>query len=250
MAWLEKVDQSAFIKEIDSYLLRPLSDDVRTQMLALEGVEVTSKQFAELHVLVTDCARILHLEKVPRVFLAERTQFPAVTENYSEPVVILQSSILDCFKQPAELRFLIGREMGHVKAGHTRWHTLVRRTKTFADRFSFLGDATTCAPLLPLLRWTRECETTADNAGLICAQDLKAAERVLIRLATGIDDESAARINIDAYLRQSERDQTSDISEFLVLWRQWNKPAPFAPTRIRQLRQYHESARFRALWEH
>ena len=150
MAWLEKVDQSAFIKEIDSYLLRPLSDDVRTRMLALEGVEVTSKQFAELHVLVTDCARILHLEKVPRVFLAERTQFPGVTENYSEPVVILQSSILDCFKEPAELRFIIGRELGHVKAGHTRWHTLVRRTKTIADKLSFLGDTTVCLPLLPL----------------------------------------------------------------------------------------------------
>lgn len=249
MAWLEKADQSAFIKEIDSYLVRPLSDDVRTRMLALEGVEVTSEQFAKLHVLVPDCARILHLEKVPRVFLAERTPFPAVTENYSEPVVILQSGILDYFKEPAELRFLIGRELGHVKAGHTRWHTLVRRTKTFADRFSLLGDATTCAPLLPLLRWTRECETTADNAGLICAQNLKAAERVLIRVATGIDDKSAARINIDAFLRQSERAQMSDISEFLVLWRQWNKPAPFAPSRIRQLRQYHESARCRALWE-
>jgi len=249
MAWLEKVDQSTFIKEIDSYLVRPLSDDVRTRMLALEGVEVTSKQFAELHVLVTDCARILHLEKVPRVFLAERTQFPAVTENYSEPVVILQSSILDSFKEPAELRFLIGRELGHVKARHTRWHTLVRRTKTFADRFSLLGDATTCAPLLPLLRWTRECETTADNAGLICAQNLKMAERVLVRVATGIDDKSASGINIDAFLRQSEREQMSDISEFLVLWREWNKPAPFAPTRIRQLRQYHESPRYRALWE-
>jgi hypothetical protein len=90
---------------------------------------------------------------------------------------------------------------------------------------------------------------TADNAGLICAQDLNAAERVLMRVATGIDDKNAAKIDIDAYLRQSERGQRSDISEFLVLWKQWNKPAPFAPSRIRQLRQYHESARFRALWE-
>jgi Zn-dependent protease with chaperone function len=147
MEWLEKADQNYFTKEVDAFLVQPLSDDVRTRMLTLEGVEVTSGQFAELHALVTHCARILHLEKVPRVFVTERTQFPAVVENYSEPVVILQSSILDCFKQPTELRFLIGRELGHVKAGHTRWHTLVRRTKTFADRFSFLGDATTCAPL-------------------------------------------------------------------------------------------------------
>jgi Zn-dependent protease with chaperone function len=188
------------------------------------------------------------LEKTPRVFLSEHAQFSTVTENYSEPVIILKACILDRFREPAELRFIIGRELGHVKTGHTRWNTLVRWMKSFADRLSIFGETDTCLPLLPLLRWGREAEMTADNAGVICAQDQQAAERVVVRLATGVD-EHAGHIDVDAFLQQSNTEKLSGFSEFALLWQEWNRPTPFAPSRIRQFRQFRESSRYKALWD-
>jgi len=246
MQWLSEAEDNPFTKIADPHFVKPLSDDVRTRMLAIRGVEVTREQFSELFSMVQICARILHLEKVPRVFVSASARFPITTENYAEPVVIIQPGTLDRFKESAELRFLIGRELGHVKANHTRWLMLIKQMNAITDKLSFLGDAN-ISPLLPVLRWARDSEMTADNAGLICAQDEKTCERVLLRLATGIDD-SGGELNVEAYLHQCETERLSDFSEAVLLWREWNKQTPFAPNRIRQLRSYAESSRYDLLW--
>jgi Zn-dependent protease with chaperone function len=248
MKWLSEADDSPLTKVADEHLVKPLSDDVRTRMLAIQGIEVTPEQFPELDSAVKTCARILHLEKVPRVFVSASAQFPITTENYAEPVLIIQPGTLDRFKEPVELRFLIGREFGHAKAGHTRWRMLVKRMNAITDKFNFLGDAN-ISPFLPILRWARESEMTADNAGLICAQDEKSCELVLLRLATGADDSKMGKLNVEAYLHQCETEHLSDYSEAVLLWREWNRPTPFAPSRIGQLRQYRESARYQSLWK-
>lgn len=246
MRWLRKVEDNPVTKIADEHLVKPLSDDVRTRMLAIQGVEVTREQFPELNSVVQTCAQILHLEDAPRVFVSHSARLPITTENYAEPVVIIHPGALDRFKKSAELRFLIGRELGHAKANHTRWRMMVKRMNSITDKLNVIGDAN-ISPLLPLLRWARESEMTADNAGLICAQDEKACEQVLLCLATGVDD-SGGELNVEAYLHQCETDRLSDFSEAVLLWREWNRPTPFTPARIRQLRQYAASARYQALW--
>src|SRR5690242_596831 len=125
MQWLNKAEDNPLTKVADEHLVKPLSDDVRTRMLAIQGVEVTREQFSELHSIVETCARILHLEKAPRVFVSGSARLPITTENYADPVVKIQPGTLDRFKTPVELRFLIGREFGHARANHTRWRMLV-----------------------------------------------------------------------------------------------------------------------------
>lgn len=248
MRWLNKAEDNPLFKVADEHLVKPMSDDVRTRMLTIQGIEVTREQFPELYSVFETCAQILHLEKTPRVFVSESARLPITTENYADPIVIIQPGTLDRFKEPVELRFLIGREFGHAKASHTRWLMLVKQMNAITDKLNFLGDAN-ISPLLPILRWARESEMTADNAGLACAQDEKACERVLLRLATGVDDSEMGKLNVEAYLRQCEIEHLSEFSEAVLLWREWNKPAPFAPNRIRQLRQYRESARYQSLWK-
>ncbi len=249
MVWLRRADESAAFRALDGYLIKPASDDVRTRRLSLEAIEVTADQFPDLHGVVVVCSRVLHLGHPPRVFVSDQTEFIAVTENYSEPVIILHTSVLDHFRQPAELRFLVGRELGHIKAGHTRWNTLVRRMKCLPDKFSVFGNVDSRLPLVPVLQWARQSEMTADNAGLICAQDEKAGERVLMRLATRVDDPAGKPLNVNAYLRQEDAEKLSGLSEVALLWREWNRPVPFGPRRIRQMREYHDSIRYNSLWE-
>jgi Zn-dependent protease with chaperone function len=171
MQWLSKAENNPFFKVADKHLVKPMSDDVRTRMLTIQGIEVTREQFPELHSVIETCARILHLEKMPRLFVSESARLPITTENYADPVVIIQPGTLDRLKEPVELRFLIGREFGHAKASHTRWLMLVKQMNTITDKLNFLGDAN-ISPLLPILRWARESEMTADNAGL-CARRMR-----------------------------------------------------------------------------
>lgn len=248
MVLLRRAEHTPTMKVVDEHVIKPVSDDVRTRRLTLECVEVTADQFADLHSTVVVCTRILHLQKPPRVFLSNFTESSTATENYSEPVIVLHVSVLDRFRDPVEQRFLVGRELGHMKAGHTRWNTLGRRLKSLADRLSVFGNVDCRLPLLPVLQWARQSEMTADNAGLICAQDQKVAERVLMRLATGVDDVAGTPMNVGAYLRQGEAEKLSGLSEVALLWRGWKGPVPFAPNRIRQLREYHDSARYKAIW--
>ena len=246
---LRELETSKIARAVDQHFVRPFLDDVQIRTMTVDGLEVTPTQFLSLNALVMDCARVLHVEKLPRVFVVERPGLLLAVENLSDPVILVHTSILRRFKNPAELRFLIGRELGHFQAGHTRWQTLARKTQACLERADFMRTGVTRVALLPVFQWVREAEMTADNAGLVCAQDIQAAERAIVRLATGIDDFTLKEINVDGYLQQTATQSFSDFSDFALLWKEFNRPIPFGPVRIKQLREFFASADYRRLWE-
>lgn len=246
---LKELEKSTITKALDEHFVKPFLDDVQTRTMTVDGLEVTPTQFLSLNAIVMDCARVLHIEKPPRIFVVERPGLLLAVENFSEPVILVHTSILRRFKNPAELRFLIGRELGHFQAGHTRWQTLVRKAQACLERADFMRTGVTRVALLPVFQWVREAEMTADNAGLVCAQDIQAAERAIVRLATGIDDFSLKEINVDGYLQQTGTQSFSDFSDFALLWKEFNRPIPFGPVRIKQLREFFASFNYRRLWD-
>lgn len=250
MAWLQKVERNPASQSIDRHFLKPVLDDSNTRDLQVEGIEVTREQFPELKEIIDTCAQILHVGHIPRAFVSDHASSPIVTENYSDPVLVFQSSLLSRFKfkDSAELRFLVGRELGHMQAGHVRWLAVSRRAKALADRMTFLGEARGGTALLPVLRWMRQCEMTADNAGLVCAQDLHVCEQVLLRLTTGVDEVPQGTLNVDAYLRQNDGKELSKTSAAILLCAALGKPVPFTADRIRQIRRFQASARYQQIW--
>jgi len=249
MAWLREAESSSFVQALDINVVKPLVDDVGMRSAAVDGLEVSASQFTSLHAIVVECATVLHMDKIPRVFITHRSGRMIVTENYSEPFILIHPHVIRRFSDPVELRFLIGRELGHAKAGHVRWQSVLRKLQTGLAHVDIFGLGAGQLPLLPLLRWSREAEMTADNAGIVCAQDAKVAERVLVRLSTGIDALGEVNINVDAYLAQTKTAELSRISELASMWQELNRPAPFNPERIRQLRVFSRSPRYEHLWE-
>ena len=247
--WLGKLEQNRTAKMLDAHLIKPLIDDLNTRTLGVEGIEVTKHQFPQLNATVETCAQILHLRRTPRVFLSEHTTFPIATVNYSDPVIVIESSVLTRFKDPSDLRFLIGRELGHIQAGHVRWLTCIKKVKALVEKLSIVADSGATSALLPVLHWARASEMSADNAGAICAQDPRVGERVLVQLATGVEVSPDEALNIDAYLRQNQTEELSRVSEAVILCRALSNPVPFTPERIRQLRVYQTSERFSQLWK-
>jgi len=90
---------------------------------------------------------------------------------------------------------------------------------------------------------------SADNAGLICCQNLRAAEVTLVRLALNIEKGKIGRIDVDEFLRQREAEDLSKFSEMMLLWRQLQREHPFVPDRILQLREYYQSRAYQHIWE-
>jgi len=247
--WLQELEQKQVLKALDAHVIKPLFEDSRVQGLAVEGLEVSEAQFAEVNATVSACARILHMDRIPKVFVSEHVSAPTISENAVAPVIVIESSIVSRFGNGPELRFLIGREMGHIQAGHVRWLALIRRIGSVPDKMGFLSGLAVRPAILPLARFARECEMTADNAGLICAQDPKAAERALVRMATGSDGAADNAVNVEAYLRQGHSENLSKASDYIEAWKALSAPIPFAPERIYQLREYKASRQFKALWQ-
>jgi Zn-dependent protease with chaperone function len=128
--------------------------------------------------------------------------------------------------------------MGHIKASHLRLRLLIDQLARTLSRSPIIPDELAVLPLLPALKWAREAEMSADNAGLLCAQDLGAAERALMRLLLNLDEETIGAVNVDKYLAQKEGLGLSGISEAWFYLRQLSRSHPFVPDRIRQLREY------------
>jgi len=246
---LKELERSKIMNGLDKNFVKPFLDDLQTRSMTMDGLEVTTTQFPALNAIVIDCAKILHIERIPRVFIVERPSLLLTVENFSEPVVLINTTVLRRFKNPAELRFLIGREFGHIQAGHTRWQSLARKVQACLERADFTHSGATRLALLPIFQWMKEAEMTADNAGLVCSQDINAAERAIVRLATGIDDFTLREINVEEYLQQARTQTFSEFSDLALRWKEFNRSTPFAQIRIKQLREFAASSTYRKLWE-
>lgn len=236
---------------IDGNVLKPYFDDVQTQKLSVIGVELRSDQFPDrqdLNRIAEDCARILEIPK-PRIFVADFPGANANTLNLADPIIVVSSTLVRRFEDPDELRFVIGREMGHIRARHVKWQAVVHAILESIRNLKLVPSDVAILPFLPLLKWAREAEMTADNAGLICCQDLDAAESALVRLGLNIEEKKIGRINVDAFLKQREAEDLSKFSEIMLYWRQLVLEHPFIPDRIVQLREYRNSRAYQHLWE-
>jgi Zn-dependent protease with chaperone function len=231
-------------QKIDATILRPLFDDTTTISHTVTSVEITENQFPDrpdFRRMIHDCARILGIKK-PRVFVTDGPGRNAFAANFSDPIIVLHSSLLCRNVSDRELRFIIGHEMGHIKCAHIKWHTAIDIAR------STLPEKIAAIALLPLLKWYRESEFSADNAGLLCCQDIGTAERALLRLELGLSELTIGHINVEEYLKQKESGHFGAIAEGVQLWREILSGHPFTPARIRQLRAYADSDRYQAVW--
>lgn len=244
-------EQTGISKFIDANLLKPYFDDVNTRQLTFEGVELRLEQFPDrqdLHRVMETCAKILDIPK-PAVYIHNSVEVNAYAANMTEPLIVITSGFLRVFQDPAELRFVIGHEMGHIKCRHVKWKMILSGIVESMRRLPGLPEEVSLLPYLPLFKWAREAEMSADNAGLICAQDREAAEWALVRLAVGLSQESIGRINVDAFLEQRNAENLSQFSEVLLYWRQLLREHPFIADRIGELRKYEQTRHYQHLWE-
>jgi Zn-dependent protease with chaperone function len=207
------------------------------------NLRVTPRMFGRLHRNLTWACKILEVPE-PEMYVTVDSEPNAFTYGHTRPFITLTSSLIDLLSDE-ELFFVIGHEVGHIKAGHVLHGTMARNISAVV---ALLGQATLGLGALlgqglviALYEWYRSAELTADRAALLCVQDLEPARDVFMKLAGGTT-RLTGEMDRDEFLRQvadyEEVDRSTLDKAYKVLLTLY-RTHPFAMQRAKALTTWH-----------
>jgi Zn-dependent protease with chaperone function len=160
-----------------------------------DGIEVGPHQYPQVYRVIKEGSEILGLRTIPRtIILQGHGNFHLMVEKRlsRRGLIIITSNVMDALsRRPSsrELMMLVGRQLGHIKAGHYRFWAL----KHAIGKYAFI-----------IYRaWWRRCQFTADKVGLMLAGDYGAAERAMCIMTAGTG--LAPGTNFEEIVQQRER---------------------------------------------
>lgn len=148
-----------------------------------------------------------------------------------------------------ELAFIIGHEMGHIKSRHFVFHQMLWYLSDLIPFFHGIE------PLikLPLLKWYRMSEFTADRAGLLACQDINAALSALTKMG-GIPKKYFGEVSNDAIMQQAhdfEKEAENLLDSFMKAGIKTisilESTHPWTVLRAAELLKWYESGEYQAI---
>jgi len=162
------------------------------------AAEITPTQYPAFYPRVEELRQRFAMPRT-RVFIRYQPDVPqALAYGFHEPYVILVDELLASYVDAEELTFVLGRQMAHIKLGHTRLRTILGS-----------DDVELPAPLewltwprdLAFAWWRRAQTLTADRAGLVaCGQRSKGISALA---KAGIGPWLEIAVDVDALLAQA-----------------------------------------------
>jgi Zn-dependent protease with chaperone function len=183
------------------------------------SVRVHQRQYPRVFTIVRQACAALEIP-MPMIFVREDNYVPLVALGFGEPYSLVVSSHWVQIFSDDELAFMVGRELGHIAAGHTRFHSLL----------SVNGNEN---PIVSLIfgAWLRRCALTCDKVGLLCCGSLEAAIRAM---GIAAFHEFGRQVDYEAFA-----DQHADVeSDSVLRWGEWLSSEPYATRRIASLRRF------------
>lgn len=203
------------------------------------NLRVTPRMFPRLHKNLTWACKILDVPE-PEMYVTVDPVPNAFTYGHTKPFVTMTSGLIDMLSDE-ELFFVVGHEVGHIKAGHVLYGTMARN---IAAVVALLGELTLGIGallgkglVLALLEWYRCAELTSDRAALLCVQDLEPARDVFMKLAGGTT-RMAADLDREEFLRQVreyEEVDRSTLDRAYKILLTIGRTHPFAMQRAKEL---------------
>lgn len=216
---------------------------------SVNGLRLSERQLPDIFATAVRAARIMALPYLPEIYVSGDQMWDATTLGTDTSAFIVIGSVLTNYRGD-DLLYILGREMGHVRAGHALWKTVMQFISGRARHRSIMGDGVmrllNPAKLVesaidaPLMAWARHSEITADRAGMLVVGKEDVARRVLTTW-TLKSFPLQQRINIDAWLEQENAIETemTRISEWTM------SSTPYLAGRLRLLREFAASEQMR-----
>jgi Zn-dependent protease with chaperone function len=228
---------------------KTISDKVGRRWIetTFNAIRLSERQLPEVYAQALRAARILGMNYMPDVYVSGDRMWDAmIFGSDSNAFLVLGTALITNFRGD-DLLFVLAREMGHCRAGHALWKTVIRflvgemsphRGIMAGGLVSAVGKVLNPGQLiesameLPLLAWARQAEITADRAGLLAVGDEVVARRVL--LAWSLKSSMLCQqINIEEWLAQeADDDQMTQLSEML------SSSTPYITRRLRLIQQF------------
>lgn len=236
--------QFASIKPVRAaaQFLASASLPMKRQTLQMEGIVASPTQYADIYKIVEEAAERFNIG-IPTVLIlpSAKPRVYTVSSNQTIDLIVLHNSLVESFK-PDELRFIIGRECGHIHNLHSVYYTaaiLLANPSSSLIQMMLPASAKWVMKLIStaasyyLMHWMRCAEVTCDRAGLICCGDLATAEMTLLKLYAGAG--FAKQVNVEEYLRQEEESGGTT-----VRLAELKRSEPLMQKRIKALRLFAE----------
>ena len=197
-------------------IARSVSDKVGRPWIeaTFNGIRLGPRQLPDVWKVAILAARIMGLGKMPDVYVSGDQMWNSYTfGSDNSSFIILGTSIVTNFHDD-ELLFMLAREMGHCKAGHALWMTVIRFLAGDVSAHSSLMSGGVLGAInptkllgnaveMPLMAWARQSEVTADRAGLLAVGDETIGRRAL--LAWSIRSANLLKkVNIEEWMKQEE----------------------------------------------
>jgi Zn-dependent protease with chaperone function len=209
------------------------------------NVRVTERQFPRLYRSLGWGCKILNLEE-PELYITVDPVPNAFTYGHTRPFITMTSGLIDMLDDE-ERFFVIGHELGHIKAGHVLYTIIARN---IAQIIALIGQATLGignllgqSLVITLFDWYRKAELTGDRAGLLCIQDLDPCIRTFMKLAGGAS-KLYAEMDRAEFLNQIRDYDDADFSllnkAYKVLLTTY-RTHPFPILRAKELDEWHNT---------
>ncbi|MDO5565052.1 MAG: M48 family metallopeptidase [Planctomycetia bacterium] len=180
---------------------------------------------------------------VPPLFL-EMSPIPnAYTYGDKVPFIVMSSGLLE-YMSKEEVQIVLAHECGHIVCHHSLYTMM---SVIIGYGLSWIPTSLTELLKLPIYRWRRMSEFSADRAGAVFAGNAQKYLDIIIRLSGG-KSEFTKRVNTAAYQEQvNEYDAIlndtaveSAMQSYLLLW----STHPFASMRSREILNWTKGATF------
>ncbi len=218
-------------------------------MFLSDSVRVSELQFPHLNAMVRDACYILDLEKVPPMYVTQDPQPNAMCIGLDEPVVVVTTGLVELLDEE-EMRAVVGHEVGHALSGHSVYRTVLLFLTNFAVKVAWipLGTVAITAIVTALREWFRKSELSADRAGLLVGQDVRASMRGLMKLAGG---NHLHEMNVDEFLKQAdEYEAGGDLRDsVLKILNVLPRSHPFTTVRAAELKRWSEGRDFQRIMD-
>jgi len=172
----------------------------------------------------------------PELYVTQNPIPNAVAAGTEQTFIVLHSSIVNGFDEKDWL-YVIGHELGHIKAGHILYKT-VALVVLLALKFINIPGADLLR--IPLLEWVRKAELTADRAAALCVQEPESCQAVHMKLASGVWS-MYDQMNLDEFVKQVDlyTDRSQNVMDlFSKVILTMARTHPFPVFRAKELREW------------
>lgn len=212
---------------------------------------VTSRSFPDFYQTLANACQILEISSIPDVYVYRGLR-DSYTIGVEKPILCFGMNVLQFFDSD-ELLYIIGHELAHIKSQHLLYHqtaTILPTLGTLLNRTTMgISGLATSGIQLGLYNWVMMATLTADRAGLLTCQNIRAAITSLMQFS-GVAKQYITPILVEDFVEQA-REFEADFDNFNAFSKMFSfmndEMYPWAVMRTSELLKWYKSGEYEAL---